>query len=67
MINDYQLGRKQAYLEAFLKGYQFYIQADGYQVYKNMKEITQIGCLAHSRRKFVEGLKVVKEKMKAQL
>ena len=62
IIYDYQPGRKQEYPEAFLDGFAGYLQSDGYQVYKNITNVTQVGCLAHGRRKFTDALKTMGKK-----
>ena len=62
---DYQHGRGEKFTEGILKDFHGIIQTDGWQVYENVaakrKEITQICCLAHARRKFVESLPYDKE------
>ncbi len=53
---DYQHGRGEKHTEGILKGFRGIIQTDGWQVYEGVaakqKDITQICCLAHARRKF---------------
>lgn len=55
---DYQHGRGEKCTEGILKSFRGTIQTDGWQVYERVaakqKEITQICCLAHARRKFDE-------------
>lgn len=53
---DYQHGRGEKHTEGILKDFSGIIQTDGWQVYEGVaakqKDITQICCLAHARRKF---------------
>ncbi len=55
---DYQHGRGEKCTEGILKFFRGTIQTDGWQVYEKVaakqKEIIQICCLAHARRKFDE-------------
>jgi transposase len=57
---DYQPGRGQKCTEGILKNFCGIIQTDGWHVYEGVaakhKEITQICCMAHARRKFTEAL-----------
>jgi transposase len=46
------LSRSQACADELLTGFRGYLHTDGYQVYKNIKGIIQVGCWAHTRRKF---------------
>jgi transposase len=62
---DYQQGRGEKCTEGILKDFKGFLQTDGWQVYKNIasknKDIIQICCWAHARRKFVEALPYDKE------
>lgn len=53
---DYQPGRGQKHTIGILKNFQGIIQTDGWHVYEEVaakqKNITQICCMAHARRKF---------------
>ena len=53
---DYQHGRSEKHTEGILKNFRGILQTDGWQVYEGIankqKDITQICCLAHARRKF---------------
>jgi len=54
---DYQPGRDQSAPAGILKEYRGYLQTDGYVAYdgfEEREEITQLHCMAHARRKFVE-------------
>ena len=56
---DYQKGRGREGPEEILKNFKGYIQTDGYNVYNDFDkrtDITQLNCLAHSRRKFSEAM-----------
>lgn len=57
---DYQPGRGEKHTIGILQNFHGIIQTDGWQVYESVaakqKEITQICCLAHARRKFVDAL-----------
>ncbi len=39
-----------------LEGYHQIVQSDGYQAYDKLEDVTQAGCMAHARRKFIEVL-----------
>jgi transposase len=58
VIYDYSLSRSGEAPTKFLKDYnKGYIQADAYPGYDNIfitKELTEVGCMAHCRRKFFE-------------
>lgn len=56
---DYREGRARDGPAQFLKGFQGYLQTDGYQAYDqfdNNPEIRLLGCMAHARRKFEHAL-----------
>ncbi|MGG1553390.1 IS66 family transposase [Paenibacillus ferrarius] len=59
ILYDYQPGRGGEHPEAFLVGFEGYLQTDGYSGYNKLKNITQLGCLSHTRRYFHEALQVV--------
>jgi len=59
IVYDYTGNHSREGPEEFLKGYHGYLQADAYRGYdllfKNRREeLTEVGCWAHSRRKFFE-------------
>ncbi len=62
---DYQPGRGEKHTIGILKDFRGIIQTDGWQVYEGIaakqKDITQICCLAHARRKFFESKATEKE------
>ncbi len=57
---DYQHGRGEECTQGILKDFKGYLQTDGWKVYKSVatknKDIIQICCWAHARRKFMEAL-----------
>ena len=65
MFFDYQHGRGEKHTDGILKNFRGIIQTDGWQVYEKVeakqKQITQICCVAHARRKFKEALPYDKE------
>ena len=44
----------------FLRGFNGYLQTDGYTGYHKVRWVTHIGCWAHARRKFVEAIEAKK-------
>ena len=62
---DYQPGRGQKHTIGILKDFHGILQTDGWHVYEGVaakqKDITQICCLAHARRKFFEAKDYNKE------
>jgi len=49
----------------FLKEFKGYHQCDGYSGYNELHEktsVTGVGCMAHARRKFMDIVKVTKNK-----
>jgi transposase len=52
----------------FFSGFQGYLQTDGYSGYNAMRKtdgVTELGCMAHSRRKFTDVTKIVTKTGKA--
>jgi len=64
VIFEYQPDRKAIRPAEFLDAFEGYLHADGYSGYHNLKkEITVVGCWAHTRRKFFDIIKTMcKEK-----
>ena len=67
-VFDYKNGRGREGPKKFLEGFNGFIQTDGYAGYNEVVRengLTQVGCLAHQRRKFKEaldaGVKVAEE------
>lgn len=60
-LYDYQPSRSQKNPKNFLKGFSGYLQTDGYSGYNAVEGVTQVGCLAHARRKFNDALRALPE------
>jgi len=62
---DYQPGRGEKHTIGILKNFRGIIQTDGWRVYEGVaakqNNITQICCMAHARRKFVDAMAYDKE------
>lgn len=58
VLFDYQNSRARACPTAFLGDYNGYLQSDGYRVYDGLPHVTNVGCLAHARRKFMDAKKL---------
>ena len=56
VVFDYQTSRSGRHAQDFLDGWTGYLMVDDYAGYKAMfdKGITELGCMAHARRKFFE-------------
>jgi transposase len=61
VLFDYQPGRAQQYPQAFLAGYKGLLMTDGYAAWRTLEGPTHFGCIAHSRRTFVDALKGMKK------
>ena len=57
VLFDYQPGRAGQYPQAFLAGYKGMLMTDGYSAWRMCEDVTHFGCLAHSRRLFVDAHK----------
>lgn len=57
VLFEYQPGRGQEYPQAFLAGYKGMLMTDGYNAWRTLDGVTQLGCLAHARRLFHKALK----------
>ena len=63
MLYDYQSSRHASHAAVFLKEFNGYLHADGYDGYHRLPEkIVVVGCWAHLRRRFDEALKALPEK-----
>ncbi|MGO6697442.1 IS66 family transposase [Rhizobium johnstonii] len=60
VLLDYQPGRGQVHPQAFLGDYRGILVTDGYTAWRTLHGATHVGCIAHSRRRFVEALKTRK-------
>jgi hypothetical protein len=61
VLFDYQPGRAQQYPQVFLAGYKGLLMTDGYAAWRTLEGPTHFGCLAHSRRTFVDAFKGMKK------
>ena len=57
-LYDYQNSRARSCLVTFLEDYRGYRQTDGYGAYDGLHQVTNVGCLAHTRRKFMDAKKL---------
>jgi len=66
VLYDYQPDRRYIRPKEFLEGFSGFIHTDGYEAYHKLPDnIVVVGCLAHLRRKFFDGLKILpKDKQK---
>ncbi|MET3650266.1 hypothetical protein ABIC60_004924 [Phyllobacterium ifriqiyense] len=60
VLLDYQPGRGQIHSQTFLGDYRGILVTDGYTAWRTSHGATHVGCMAHSRRRFVEALKTRK-------
>ncbi|WP_284186116.1 IS66 family transposase [Vibrio algivorus] len=58
VLYDYQNSRARACPETFLGNYDGYLQTDGYGAYDGLHQVTNVGCMAHARRKFMDAKKL---------
>lgn len=58
MLFEYQKSRKGANAAEFLKGFQGFLETDGYAGYNKVEGITRCCCWAHVRRKFLDAIPV---------
>lgn len=61
VLLDYQPGRGQIHPQAFLGEYRGILMSDGYTAWRTLVGATHLGCMAHSRRRFVEAFKARKK------
>jgi transposase len=61
VLLDYQPGRGPIYPQAFLGDYHGILMSDGYTAWRTLAGATHLGCMAHSRRRFVDALKAKKK------
>lgn len=57
VLLDYQPGRGQIWPQAFPGDYRGLLMSDGYCAWRTLEGATHPGCMAHSRRRFVNALK----------
>ena len=66
VLYDYQPNRKAEHPKRFLKNFNGYLHADGYDGYHDLSDsIKVVGCFAHARRKFDEAIKGLSKKDQA--
>lgn len=58
VLYDYQNSCARSCPVAFLGDYDGYLQTDGYYIYDGLHLVTNIGCFAHARRKFMDAKKL---------
>jgi len=61
---EYQPNRNGENPENFLKNFKGYLHSDGYAGYYNLKNIVNVGCWAHLRRKFNDAVKTLPNELK---
>jgi hypothetical protein len=57
----YKQTREHQNAKDLLNGFKGYVHSDGYQAYKKVDGVINIGCFAHARRKYTEIIKAVGE------
>lgn len=62
VLLDYQPGRGQVHPQTFLGDYRGILVSDGSTPWRTLYGATHVGCMAHSRRRFVEALKARKKR-----
>ncbi len=60
-LYEYQPTRSSSHPKRFLAGWKGYLHTDGYKGYRQLPDVTVVGCFAHARRKFDEALKILPE------
>ena len=64
VLYEYQPTKKAEHAETFLRGFNGWLHADGYQGYHKLPgNIRVVGCWAHARRKFDEALQTLPKEM----
>ncbi len=61
ILYKYTQTRAKFHAESFLKGFEGYLETDGYQGYQNLFGVKQCCCWAHLRRYFIEAVPKGKE------
>lgn len=64
ILYEYQPGRDSCFPTNFLKGFNGYLQTDGYSGYDNL-DVIHVGCMAHLKRKFHEAVTALPNGKKA--
>lgn len=60
VLFNYRASRSSENPKDFLKGFEGYLNVDGYAGYESIENVELAGCWAHARRKFYEALKALK-------
>lgn len=58
VLYDFQNSRARTCPVAFLVDYSSYLQTNGYYAYDGLHQVTNVGCLAHAQRKFMDAKKL---------
>jgi transposase len=61
VLFEYQPGRGQTHLQAFLGDYRGLLMSDGYDAWRTLDGAIHLGCMAHARRRFTDALKTRKK------
>lgn len=61
VLLNYQPGRGQIHPQTFLGDYRGIVMSDGYSAWRTLEGAKHLGCMAHSRRRFVDALKARKK------
>lgn len=64
ILYEYRDNRRKENPSAFLKGFQGYLQTDGYPGYNAVEDVIHVGCWAHARRKFDEAYEALPKNKK---
>jgi transposase len=56
VLYEYSPTRSGSNVQQFLSGFSGYLHCDGYEGYNKVQSITRVGCWAHVRRKFHDGI-----------
>jgi len=60
VLSDYEPGRGGEYPKAFLAGFKGYLHTDGWEAYRQLPDVTIVGCWFHARSMYDDALKVLK-------
>lgn len=55
-IYQYNQTREHKFAQELLGNFSGFVQSDGYEAYQKIPNITNVGCMAHARRKFMEAM-----------
>lgn len=58
-LYEYQPSRAKKHPKEFLKGFNGFLQTDGYPGYNAVEDVTLVGCFAHAKRGFTDTLKAL--------